>query len=1008
MFLLKLLLVLIGIYLLVVGRLVLRLRAFRFRPPALHYSGLDEISAGERAVLDQPRAWLVSQGFRHAAWLQGEEMIKVPGLRPRQPRALYLSRDGRAHCTVQQAPEPWQGVPYLLRFGSTLADGTEIITVNRAGPLPAPAAFVISDGYFPHDDEQLALHTGKIGGRDCGVFRDIDALLAHHQRCGQQLFDWWRAHWLTGEGEHCHLTWRGTWRFFQLLLAHGKRLRQVPAPTRDLQAAAREALATQRAAVAGRAMASTAATAGTGARVPGGGAAVSSLPAAGGAIAAPPTSVSGVAAALAPAPLADALHHAEARMLAQLLDSEAASSSDQKTKWRNFLLTGAAFGVLGYFFFDGGVGFLAALMLVLLVHELGHYLAMRAFGYRDLSIFFLPLLGAAASGTKDNAPPWQQLVILLAGPVPGLLLALGAVAGLALLMPDWLITLPALADGFLFQLIVLAVVINAFNLLPIVPLDGGRVAELLFFARFPRASFGFFVAGVLALIAAAIALEEPFMGVLGVLFAISLAFQWKLAQTARTLRPHFGRCADREGALARIAEVFTTGEGKTWPSVTRLNIARALLPRLQGGLPGLPTLVTGAVVYLGLLLSPVAAVVALDLGSPAMLFASMAGAGSTSQDAIKRQQERLAGATTLEEKVQANLALYHLHQSPLLGKAERARADSYLEAAWKLLPAERPLAGGRSAMGVLTARVMRRAETDPAAALALHAELRAVLDKSAPPADVAQWLRVRDFLLQRQGAPLAARIDSAREEVALWERAGAEATSKAVAAPAVPDTLALHQFRSGLVFARDQLADLYLQDRQPAAALALLTANATDTRPWFGDDFRYLRDRSLSRLAWAHIAQGSAAEVEPLFASWSPPALPFQEFEDDPWLTPVPEQALGWVALAAGRPADAVPIFTRLAESAREADPDGLNGLLLAAVELDLLIAQQRSGQTAPAAQTQARLRDVLAALPDAERYLGEVLAMAIEAPGNLAAGRAQAHRDALRAMGYPLKASAG
>jgi Zn-dependent protease len=975
-FVLKLFLVVLALYLLVVGRLILRLRGFRFRPPTMRYSGLDEISAGERAILDQPRAWLATQGFRHVAWLQAEEMIKVPGLRPQQPKALYINRDGCLRCTVLPAPEPWQGVPYLLRFASTLADGTEIITVNRAGPLPAPADIVVSDGYFAHDDEQLALHTGKIGGRECRAFRDFDALLGHHNLSGQRLFDWWRAHWLTGSGNDCRLRWSGTWRFFRLLLAHGKRLRQVPAPTRDLAATARDTLAAQRA--------------------------VRPAPAPGRAAPPGPHGAASEAADTAPT-RPDALHHAEARMLAQLIDTEAAAGGDQKAKWRNFLLTAAAFGVLGYFFFDGGLGFLAALMLVLLVHELGHYLAMRVFGYRDLSIFFLPLLGAAAAGTKDNAPPWQQLVILLAGPVPGLVLALGTLAGLALAAPDALLTLPGAADGFFFQLIVLAIVINALNLLPIVPLDGGRIAELLFFARFPRASFGFFVAGVLALLGAAVTLEEPFMGVIGVLFALSLPFQWKLAQTARTLRPHFGHCADREGALARVAEVFTVGEGKTWPSITRLNIARALLPRLLGGLPGLPTLVAGAVVYLGLLLSPVIAVVALDLGSPAMLLAGLAGAGGN-QDAIRRQEERLAAASSLEEKVQANLALYHLHQLPLLGKAEAARGDAYLEAAWKLLPPDRPLAGGRAAMGVLTARVTRRFEQDPAGALALHAELRAVLEKSAGPAEVAQWLRVRDGLLLRQGAPAAARIENAREEVALWERAGAATTAGAVATTSVPAAAELHQVRSGLVFARDQLADLLLRERQTAAALALLTANANDTRPWFGDDYRYLRDHSLSRLAWAHISLGSAAEVEPLFASWSPPPAPFQEFEDDPWMTPVPEQALGWVALSAGRPADAVPIFTRLSEAAHEADPDGLNAPLLAAVDLDLMIAQQRAGQAPRAVDTQRRLREVLAAQPDADRYLGEMLALAIEEPGNLAAVRAQAHRDALRAMGVPLK----
>ena len=48
---------------------------------------------------------------------------------------------------------------------------------------------------------------------------------------------------------------------------------------------------------------------------------------------------------------------------------------------------------------------------------------MRAFGYRELGVVVLPFLGAVAFGRKDDAGPWQKLVVLLAGPLPGLILA---------------------------------------------------------------------------------------------------------------------------------------------------------------------------------------------------------------------------------------------------------------------------------------------------------------------------------------------------------------------------------------------------------------------------------------------------------------------------------------------------------------------------------------------------------------------------------------------------------
>lgn len=1047
-FVFKLLLVLLAVYALVVGRTLLRLRSFRFQTPTLRYSGLDEIAAGPRAILEQPRPWLLAQGFRQVAWLQGEEMIRLPGQGPGSPKSFFLSRDGRLRCTVLVSPLPRHGIPYLLRFGSTLLDGTELVTVNCAGPLPAPADMVVSDGYFPHDDEQLALHLAKTGGRECQAFRNFDELLEQHNRVGERLFHWWQRHQLVRHGGEWRLSWPGALRFFAMLLRHQRRLKQVPAPSRDLRAAALAALAaspptrqTRAAGIVSAPVSAANAAARASSAASGvvrGAAAPATVPlAATGlattiATATAAGSGSGASIATADAPAATALlpatapllaspeaaqRHAEAGMLAQWLDTEAAAAGNAPHKWRNFALTALAFIGFGYFFFDGGWSFIIALMLVLLVHELGHYAAMRAFGYRDLSIFFLPLLGAAATGRKDTAPPWQQLVILLAGPVPGLLLALaGGLAYFAAVGSAGAATLPPWALSFALECIVIALVVNALNLLPIMPLDGGRIAELLFFARYPRASFVFFGVGVAALGAGALAFSDPVLGVLAVVLALSLPFQWRLARVSRTLRPHFGQCPQREGALILLADAFGQGEARAWPPLTRLHITRSLLPRLQGGLPDLRTWLLGSVVYLGLLAAPLLTLLAVAPealsapGSAAMrLFAD-----NSLQQTITRQEERLAQATTPEEKLRANLSLYHLLSAPQQDAAAQARAEAYLDAAWQLLPPARPLAAGPSALGVMMSYVQRRFERDPVAGLALHAELQLTLEKSAKPWEVARWIGLRDGLLLTQPAPLPARIGNREQEVALWEQALAALPATPAAAVAAGASAAdidaqmdLHQVRSGLVFARDALADLHYRAQQPTPAIALLRANRQQARAWFGDEFRYLRDRTLSRLAWACIVAGTPAEAEPLFSSYVPAPAPFEEFEDDPWSSPVPEQALGWVALATQRPADAVPIFARLSESVRENDPELVNSALVAAVDLDLLIAQQRAGLTAPAAATAQQLRQVVAGMPGGERYLAGMLEGAIGDPGNLAALRARAHRDALRALGYALPAKA-
>jgi Zn-dependent protease len=45
---------------------------------------------------------------------------------------------------------------------------------------------------------------------------------------------------------------------------------------------------------------------------------------------------------------------------------------------------------------------------VLLIHELGHFLAMKAFGYKNLNIIFTPPFGAVATGTKEIRPPLKK------------------------------------------------------------------------------------------------------------------------------------------------------------------------------------------------------------------------------------------------------------------------------------------------------------------------------------------------------------------------------------------------------------------------------------------------------------------------------------------------------------------------------------------------------------------------------------------------------------------------
>lgn len=140
-----------------------------------------------------------------------------------------------------------------------------------------------------------------------------------------------------------------------------------------------------------------------------------------------------------------------------------------------------------------------ALLLSILVHELGHALAMRMYGMRSRIVLYhfgglaIPDSFGAWDGARQlRVGPREQIVISMAG--PGLQLALAAVVwliGLQLAIPmslnDWLgrwfgieigaqaldgsIVMYALLDAILYPSTAWAIL----NLAPILPLDGGQI-----------------------------------------------------------------------------------------------------------------------------------------------------------------------------------------------------------------------------------------------------------------------------------------------------------------------------------------------------------------------------------------------------------------------------------------------------------------------------------------------------------------------------------------------------
>ena len=169
---------------------------------------------------------------------------------------------------------------------------------------------------------------------------------------------------------------------------------------------------------------------------------------------------------------------------------------------------------------------LAIVGVVLLFHEAGHFLAMRYFGYKNVRLFFIPFFGAATAGVGTTAVGWQRVVVSLAGPVPGIALGFGLV---------WLGR--ALSNSLCHTAGYAFVLLNASNLLPLLPLDGGQVLNETVFSRHPLLRAAFRVLAGAGLIAVNQRLGGGvLLTYVGVVTVLSAAGVWRQSRVLRELR----------------------------------------------------------------------------------------------------------------------------------------------------------------------------------------------------------------------------------------------------------------------------------------------------------------------------------------------------------------------------------------------------------------------------------------------------------------------------------------
>lgn len=131
--------------------------------------------------------------------------------------------------------------------------------------------------------------------------------------------------------------------------------------------------------------------------------------------------------------------------------------------------------------------FAVLIMVSLFVHEYGHILAMKRCGLKTKGIYFIPFLGAAAVTEEIFKSRRDEAYIAIMGPIFGFVLS-----GITLVV--YMITNNALFGAVAGWM----AMINLFNLLPINPLDGGRIMKSIAFSTNSKFGYVFLVIGMVA------------------------------------------------------------------------------------------------------------------------------------------------------------------------------------------------------------------------------------------------------------------------------------------------------------------------------------------------------------------------------------------------------------------------------------------------------------------------------------------------------------------------------
>jgi len=163
----------------------------------------------------------------------------------------------------------------------------------------------------------------------------------------------------------------------------------------------------------------------------------------------------------------------------------------------------------GAYLWYGGLAFAIGLIGLIFVHEMGHWLEAKRQGLPVSAPLFIPFLGASIFLKEHPESAWREFQLAIAGPLLGSLGALGVYA-----------VAVAEDSNRLRAIAFLGFFINLFNLLPVVPLDGGRIVAAIHPALW--------VLGFAGLVGLVFFAPNPILIIIVVIAGLELWNRWRM------------------------------------------------------------------------------------------------------------------------------------------------------------------------------------------------------------------------------------------------------------------------------------------------------------------------------------------------------------------------------------------------------------------------------------------------------------------------------------------------